>query len=185
MNPSDKSLQSNISALVDGALSSPQEREQALNALLNDEQHVQAWHAYHVVGDVLRSAELAPKGDDMAFLRRFEQRLAQEPSLPTATIQAPTHSINTQKPAANRSVWAWRAVAGIAMVALVGVLANGLREGGAPQMVAVQQPAQEVMLRDPQLDELMAAHQQLGGHSALQLPAGFLRNATYEGPARK
>ncbi|HOF51200.1 MAG TPA: anti-anti-sigma factor, partial [Rhodoferax sp.] len=41
-----------------------------------------------------------------------------------------------------------------------------------------------VMLRDPELDALMAAHQQLGGHSALQMPSGFLRNATFERPAR-
>jgi sigma-E factor negative regulatory protein RseA len=30
----------------------------------------------------------------------------------------------------------------------------------------------------------MAAHRQFGGASALQMPAGFLRNATFEGPAR-
>ena len=41
-----------------------------------------------------------------------------------------------------------------------------------------------VMLRDPELDALMAAHQQLGGHSALQMPSGFLRNATFERTAR-
>ena len=40
------------------------------------------------------------------------------------------------------------------------------------------------MIRDPQLDELLAAHRQLGGASALQMPAGFLRNATFEGPTR-
>lgn len=44
--------------------------------------------------------------------------------------------------------------------------------GGAPQ----------VMLRDPRLDELLEAHQQAVGAS--QMPAGFLRNATFEGAAR-
>ena len=39
------------------------------------------------------------------------------------------------------------------------------------------------MLRDPRLDELLAAHRQLGG-AALQMPSGFLRNATFEGPGR-
>ena len=42
----------------------------------------------------------------------------------------------------------------------------------------------QVMIRDPRIDELMAAHKQFGGTSALQMPAGFLRNATFEGPAR-
>jgi sigma-E factor negative regulatory protein RseA len=40
------------------------------------------------------------------------------------------------------------------------------------------------MIRDPQLDEFMAAHRQLGGASMLQMPAGLVRNATFEGPAR-
>jgi sigma-E factor negative regulatory protein RseA len=41
------------------------------------------------------------------------------------------------------------------------------------------------MIRDPRLDEMLAAHRQLGGGaSALQTPAGFLRNATFEGPVR-
>ena len=37
-----------------------------------------------------------------------------------------------------------------------------------------------VMIRDPQLDALLAAHRQFGGTSALQMPTGFLRNATFE-----
>ncbi|MDP3138224.1 MAG: sigma-E factor negative regulatory protein [Burkholderiaceae bacterium] len=41
-----------------------------------------------------------------------------------------------------------------------------------------------VMLRDARLDELLSAHKQFGGTSALQMPAGFLRNATFEVPAR-
>jgi len=44
--------------------------------------------------------------------------------------------------------------------------------GGSPQ----------VMLRDPRLDQLLEAHQQAGGAS--QMPSGFLRNATFEGPTR-
>ena len=40
----------------------------------------------------------------------------------------------------------------------------------------------QVMLRDPRLDQLLEAHQQAGGAS--QMPSGFLRNATFEGPSR-
>jgi len=39
---------------------------------------------------------------------------------------------------------------------------------------------QPVMLRDPRLDALLAAHRQFGGTSALQMPSGFLRNATFD-----
>jgi sigma-E factor negative regulatory protein RseA len=37
-----------------------------------------------------------------------------------------------------------------------------------------------VMLRDARLDALLAAHRQFGGTSALQMPSGFLRNATFD-----
>jgi sigma-E factor negative regulatory protein RseA len=40
------------------------------------------------------------------------------------------------------------------------------------------------MIRDPQLDRLLAAHRQFGGATALQTSSGFLRSATFEGPAR-
>jgi sigma-E factor negative regulatory protein RseA len=41
-----------------------------------------------------------------------------------------------------------------------------------------------VMIRDARLDELLAAHKQFGGASALQQPAGFLRNATFQQAGR-
>ena len=51
----------------------------------------------------------------------------------------------------------------------------------APPAATAQAP---VMLRDPRLDELLAAHRQSGGASALPTSAGFLRNATFEQPGR-
>jgi len=54
-----------------------------------------------------------------------------------------------------------------------------------PQFVAVQgvQTPHGLLLRDPQLDAMLAAHRQHGTINALHTPAGFLRNATYEFPA--
>ena len=52
----------------------------------------------------------------------------------------------------------------------------------APQLLVGAEPQR--MIRDPQLDALLAAHKQFGGTSAFQMPAGFVRNATFEGPAR-
>ena len=51
-----------------------------------------------------------------------------------------------------------------------------------PTRVMVGNGSPQVMLRDPRLDQLLEAHQQAGGAS--QMPSGFLRNATFEGPAR-
>lgn len=51
-----------------------------------------------------------------------------------------------------------------------------------PTRVIVGNGSPQVMLRDPRLDQLLEAHQQAGGAS--QMPSGFLRNATFEGPTR-
>lgn len=59
----------------------------------------------------------------------------------------------------------------------------GALRSGAPAPMAGSTEA-AVMLRDPRLDELLAAHKQFGGTSALQMPAGFLRNATFANPGR-
>ena len=40
------------------------------------------------------------------------------------------------------------------------------------------------LIRDARLEALLAEHRQYGGMSALQMPAGFLRNATYDAPER-
>lgn len=188
-----------ICDLVDGHVPDG-EGAHAIDALLSDRQALQTWHAYHVIGDVLRSSELAPSSSDHAFLERLERRLAQEPKRPVAT-QVPVAPAITNLASANASVFRWRMFAGVAGFALVGVVGLNLWTQAGPRL-DVQVVAQDAvapratptivaadssagtMLRDPRLDELMAAHRQLGGHSALQVPAGFLRNATYEGSAR-
>jgi sigma-E factor negative regulatory protein RseA len=50
-------------------------------------------------------------------------------------------------------------------------------DGSSALAMASETP---VMIRDPKLDALLAAHRQFGGTSALQIPAGFLRRATFE-----
>lgn len=173
---------------------------QAFDALLSDRQAMQTWHAYHVIGDVLRSSELAPSSSDQAFLERLERRLANESVRPVVAGSG-RMPFSTNLPSANASVFRWKMVAGVASFALVGVVGvslwsqAGLRGDaqmvaqnpvvpGAPTTLIAADTGAGTMLRDARLDELMAAHRQLGGHSALQVPAGFLRSATYEGPAR-
>jgi len=185
--------------LVDGRLQD-EVCAQALSALLSDPQAVQSWYAYHVVGDVLRSPELAPSPGDHAFLERFERRLALEPGRPLATDTIRPVVVNSGLPSANTSVFRWKLLAGVACTALVCVVGMSLwvqtappdgaamaSLGGAVAPVATIVTADTSagpMMCDARLDELMAVHRQLGGNSALQVPAGFLRNATYEGAAR-
>lgn len=188
------------SALADGELRGV-EFAQALDALRANEEAQARWHTYHLVGDVLRSgAAAAVRPHDAAFLARLRQRLRDEPAAPHPAVgpgvRAPLQA------SANDGVWRWKLVAGLSSLAMVAVLgwqfAAALRDEGAggqlarsaPPASTVSQAAQlasaeaPVMIRDPQLDRLIAAHQQQGGASALQMPAGFLRNATFERPAR-
>lgn len=161
-----------------------------------------AWHANHVIGDVLRFGEAAGSAADAQFADRFKTRLAQieASSVPrdglSPDLEFPvgeTHvRINTVS--ANNSSFRWKVLAGVASFVAVAAMGWSVLTsfGGAdssPQMAqsgSVANPGVEpqVMIRDPHLDALLAAHKQFGGTSALQMPAGFLRNATFESPSR-
>ena len=106
---------------------------------------------------------------------------------------------------ANDGRFRWKMLAGLASLSTVAVIGWQIVSGwgdlsGARQLALAQVPVQALqpevgltqpgvgaepqrMIRDPQLDALLAAHKQFGGTSALQGPAGFLRNATFEGGA--
>lgn len=201
-----------VSALADGQLRGEEfARAVALAGAAGDARAT--WHAYHLVGDVLRDGETGPLGQEAAFMQRLQKRLAQEKK-PVSLV--PAHPASLLEPAlmkrvepngqelqsANDAVFRWKMVAGLASLAAVTVIGWQAVSGFAIQddsttlaqanvnqpTVAVLQPVADVepqvMLRDPQLDALLAAHRQFGGASALQMPAGFLRNATFEGAAR-
>ncbi len=200
MNEANATSRERVSALVDGDLQGDA-CARAVSELLDDREAIRTWHTYQVVGDVLRSAELAPTRSDLAFLEKLEARLAQEPQRPHRVEDTPAgpRPMGAQL-GANDSVFRWKMLAATACTALVGVVGLGLwtqtgqsadarMAAAVPNAPAVSQVVTAesnagAMMRDPQLDELMAAHRQLGGHSALQVPAGFLRNATYEGAGR-
>lgn len=154
------------------------------------------------------------RGDDSpAFLARFQSRLEQEVQTARPNgVASPLSSeasnlianypeqtgtiaqISSKNASANDTSFHWKLLAGVASVAAVAAVSWGLIAGasgsaGAPQLAQATtsqpQPEQpQVMIRDPHLDALLAAHKQFGGTSALQMPAGFLRNATFEGAAR-
>ncbi len=86
-----------LSALVDGegggaGLSQADELSAALADWRNDAQACQAWHSYQLIGDVLRSEDLArPARDDLAFMSRLRERLETEPLhlAPAPAVAAP------------------------------------------------------------------------------------------------
>lgn len=197
-----------VSALMDGQLRS-QEFADAVRAACDDADAQESWDTYHLIGDVLR-AGAATHGDASSdFVARIQTRLQAESialvpvagaaAEPGSALQAPS-----RQSAANNGSFRWKMVAGFASLAAVAAIgwnsastvwaptaapqlaqAPAQTQGVASPLVAVASSAGgAVMLRDPQLDEILAAHKQQGGSSALQMPAGFLRNATFEGRTR-
>ena len=82
-------------------------------------------------------------------------------------------------------------LAGAASFAAVAAIAwnagTALSPAAGPQLAQAIPPAQVLvaspqgtMVRDARLEELLVAHKQFGGTSALQMPSGFLRNATFD-----
>ena len=60
-----------LSALMDGELHGPAQHA-ALAALLAEPTARSTWHAYHVVGDVLRSDALSGAAQDLQFWAKLE-----------------------------------------------------------------------------------------------------------------
>ncbi len=173
-----------ISALVDGRLQG-EEFAQAMSEMASQPDAAVTWQVYHLVGDVLRSEDLAGGSHSSDFLARLERKLAIEPVPAVVALDMPMPVAVTQS-SANADVMRWKWAAGLVASALVAVVGIGQwNQSTTSSLQATAAPADaQILLRDPQLDALMAAHQQLGGHSALQTPSGFLRNATFERPAR-
>ena len=185
-----------ISALADGHLQG-EAFARGVEAAAGDSTARDAWHTYHLIGDVLRSGEYVSGTAPLAFLSRLQVRLQEEQRVAQASPPSPAAVPRGLQgaPAANDTSFRWKVVAGFA--SLAAVAAVGWTVVGSPagkteqgQMAAVPpgtvlaDTQRGVMIRDARLDEFMAAHRQLGGASALQMPAGFLRNATFEGPIR-
>lgn len=191
-----------VSALADGELRGD-EFSQALELLGHSDQALASWRAYHVVGDALRGADIAVTHREQAFVLRLRSQLdgaaiarvragGGEHLLPPVADGAFTSSPLAANDPARR--WKWlAAAASVAAVSAIGWALLGVASQApvsaqlaTPQATQAKAPADAdsgVMLRDARLDELMAAHKQFGGTSALQMPSGFLRNATFDGPA--
>jgi sigma-E factor negative regulatory protein RseA len=200
-----------LSSLMDGELEAS-----AVGRLCSqwrdDEEARANWHAYHLIGDVLRSDDLvSDAAHDAAFLAAFRQRLAQEPVVlaPAAAVGA-----SAKSQVKRRRAWAAPAAVAAGFVAVAGVLvvtqmSGGLRgaqadpnlaispEAGLGGMVTVSagsapsfanDPPAVVLngqlIRDVRLDEYLAAHKKFGGSSVPGGPSGFLRNAAADGSSR-
>jgi len=202
-----------VSALADGHLRDD-EFAQMIDKVCTDDELRATWHTYHLVGDVLRSGAHSACSDTPSFLSRLQQRLAVEPTAPLRVLEVAkpfVHHVEAANEPVFR--WKLVAgAASLAAAAAIGwnwIGGTGPQQTGAqlaqqqtsssvlaaasntspqapsalaPMRVVVGNGSPQVMLRDPRLDQLLEAHQQAGGAS--QMPSGFLRNATFDGPSR-
>lgn len=206
----DESRRQQLSALADGELRLP-EAAVVCSAWGQDAGLRADWHAWHLIGDVLRSEDLASDpARDRRFCAAVGTLLRREPVV-LAPSAAPEHS--TARPVDRRMrPGRWGMVGAIAagVVLAVGTLVvvrpgdppapeRFARADGAATVVSdsaaaalpVAAVAQQVaivadskIIRDAQLERYLEAHQQFAGSSALGVPSAFLRSATIDSAAR-
>ncbi len=192
-------VQELLSALADGELRDELALEQALSEA-ESEAGQQAWQMYQLVGDVLRSPDLA-QGCQHDILSGLRMRLAQEPPLAAglevpsvpANLQASVAPVPSPREAANDAVFRWKLAAGFASIAAVATVgwhlwtlqptgSQATQWAAAPAAPTVMAVASSnggpVVLRDPRLDALLASQPQYASRAGVQMPAEFLRNAS-------
>lgn len=207
---SQRTVTDELSSLVDGELDAAAAAR--VCGRWRDDGEVRAqWHAYQLIGDVLRSEDLANTAShDSAFLASLRTRLAQEP---VVLAPMPAVAVAPEAAALARPARRWAAPAAVAagFMVVAGTLVvtqmtGGSRgQAGAEPLMAgtpaavpvvaaadraasvVEMPAGSLdgqLVRNVRLDEYLAAHKKFGGSSLPGGPQGYLRNVAVEAPAR-
>jgi sigma-E factor negative regulatory protein RseA len=134
-----------LSALADGELSA-EAVKRACGLWRDEAEHRSTWHAYHLIGDVMRSEDLACDATrDQVFLGALRARLAAEPVVLAPATTEPPGSVPARAASTRVALRrAWRAPAAVAagFVAVAGVLVVMRGVGSVPGADAAPQLAQ-------------------------------------------
>ncbi len=160
-------MKDGISAFMDGELDDRTAGE-LIDLLGRDEAALDAWRAYHLIGDTLRDGRLLSAG----FTARVARQLAAEP-----TVLAPRRLQSQPR------TWYALAASGAA-VALVGWLAFAPQQ--APQQAPVaaavqpqpQQPAPTIVPLPSGTHDYLLAHQGFSPRVSLQGMAPYVRTVS-------
>lgn len=197
-----------LSALADGQADAA---DPACAAWRQDAEARRTWHAYQLIGDVMRSEDLArPAAGDADFLAKLRVRLDAEPVV-LAPEPLPA-AAPTAVPLRRRQAWlmpvaaaaGFVVVAGVLVVARVGLpggatdVPAGFAGAGQPAVAVVPvangltrpvaataggQADGEAVLRDERLDEYLRAHQFARGGATITAPSTALRRVDLAVPA--
>jgi len=196
-----------LSALADGEVDAAAAGA-ACAAWKTDAELRRTWHAWHLIGDVLRSEDLASSAErDQRFLVALRGRLALEPVvLAPEALPAVAKAAPGRRPGGR---WMLPSAVAAGFTLVVGTFVV-LGPTGAPAPVptlasvappavespivpaSVREPAAPVpavavngrVIRDPRLERYLVAHKQFAGTSALGVPSTFLRGATVDAEPR-
>lgn len=189
-----------LSSIVDGEADDAGLRR-VVEAWKDDAEVRASWHAYQLIGDVLRSDELAGSAArDAALLAAVRARLAAEP---VVLAPAPAPAPRAAHPRTPRWLVPGAVAAGFVVVAgVVLVLEQQVAPTSSPTLAAREAttvavkasagPAASVpslvtdgrVLRDARLDAYLDAHRGAVGGLPTALPGGGLRNVELLVPGR-
>lgn len=201
-----------LSALADGELGEAA-AAQACASWRGDADTRASWHAFHLIGDVLRSEDLAAEPARAAgFLAALRVRLDAEPVVlaprPLEYAEPVAQAVPQRANGARaRRSWLAASVVAAGFVAVAGVVvltrgpavpapdatlaqsATGPKNVSAPTPATASADPQVLvangkLIRDVRLDRYLAAHKQFAGTSALGVSSGFLRSATADAADR-
>lgn len=191
-----------LSALVDGELDR-NDADRACDSWRDDAAARGSWHTYQLIGDVLRSDDLASDAShDASFLTTLRERLAAEPVVLAPMALPRVDEARGAEPSRPRFGWKMPAALAAGFVMVLGVtglvrtdgnpgaslFAEASRGGvlpvGAPASDSTRPGNGSAVIRDARLDRYLAAHRQFAGSSMLGASSVFVRSAAADGARR-
>lgn len=124
-----------LSAMADGQ-AHPDEVARACGAWRHQPDARATWHAYHLIGEAMRSPDQAVTSGSAAFLQRMRSRLAQEPVVLSpqsaqsvgraAAVSPPQAIVAASVQPLKRRMWAGPMAVAASFAVVVGVLTSNL-----------------------------------------------------------
>ncbi|HET8871248.1 MAG TPA: sigma-E factor negative regulatory protein [Aquabacterium sp.] len=130
-----------LSALADGEATTS-DIGRACAAWKDDVRAKQAWQTYHLIGDVMRSDDLAKGAGSADFLNKFRERLAQEPVVLAPSRSQATPEVVVTPAALKRRAWSGPFAVAAGFMLVVGAVVSTQMSGLGGKAIDSAQVAQ-------------------------------------------